>query len=354
MDERSFFQKITRILSVAMNFSQEARLNWIFILPHVQKLPELEFLRDLLMQAPGFVMIFLGPEYRFVFTNREVDVMLGGLDVTGLTMREVAPEPLQKDIIGRLDYVWKSGKPFMARDLPYRAFTNNSPDFEIRYADFLHHPIRDKNGEIIGIYVQGTDVTERKHFHENLALLKQQSISVVRDIIKMIDNSVNQALKNETDLKLAEEELQRRFTLLANIQSSFIDMRWQPQNINEVVENALSLMLVDISAIEIKGEAVALNAIYHAPFILLLQGLIYNAIENNIALKNIRIHWHLLENNMLNLVWREENLDPSIEQARNIDNSLIYRLINIDSNNNISTLHQDKASEYHINMCLDI
>lgn len=334
--------------------SKKSSVELDIILTNIEKLPELTFLQELLMQAPGFVMIFLGPEYRFVFTNKQMDLMLGGMDVTGLTIRQVAPEPLQKDVIGRLDTVWKTGKPFMVRDLPYRAFTKDSPDFDIRYADFLHHPIHNKAGEIIGIYVQGTDVTERKQFHENLALLKQQSVNVVRDIIKMIDRSVDQVLKNETDLKIAEAELQRRFVLLADIQSSFIDMQGQPKNIDEIVNNALSLMVADISAIKIKGEIIALNAIYHAPFILMLQGLIYNAIENNIALENIKIHWQLLENKILHFVWREETLDTSIEQARNIDNSLIYRLINIHSANNISTLHQDKASEYHINMCLDI
>lgn len=329
-------------------------LNWIFILTHVKKLPELAFLQDLLEQAPGFVLIFLGEDYRFVFTNKEVDVMLGGMDVAGLSIKEVAPEPLRGDIIGRLDYVWKNGKPFMARDLPYRAFINNGPDFKIRYADFLHHPIRNKEGEIIGIYVQGTDVTERKHFHENLALLKQQSISVVRDIIKMIERSVDEVLSRENDTVSAEIELQRRFDLLVEVQASFIDMQGLSKDIDEIIANALSLMVADISAISIIGDRVGLNAIYQAPLILLLQGLIHDAIANNIALQNIKIHWRLLDGNILHIVWREDGLDPSQDFIRNIDNSLIYRLININSNNNFSTLQEDGAMEYNIDICLEV
>lgn len=321
---------------------------------NVEKLPELEFLQDLLMQAPGFVMIFLGPEYRFVFTNKEVDVMLGGMDVTGLTIRQVAPEALQKDVIGRLDYVWNSGKPFMARDLPFRAFSNNSPDFRIRYADFLHHPIRNKGGEIIGIYVQGTDVTERKQFHENLAMLKQQSVSVVRDIIKMIDRSVDQVLRREDNLDIAEMELQRRFDLLANIQTSFMNIEAAPKNIDEVINNGLSLMLPNASQVVLHGDAIAINSIYQAPLILLVQGLVHDALENNISLENIKIRWALSNKNILNIIWREEAQNSSIEYVRNIDNTLIYRLININPNNNVSTLLEDKAMEYNINICLDI
>ncbi len=329
-------------------------LNWIFILTNVKKLPELAFLQDLLAQAPGFVMIFLGEDYRFAFTNKEVEVMLGGMDVIGLSIKELAPEPLRKDIVGRLDSVWKTGKPFMARELPYRAFINNGPDFKIRYADFLHHPIRDKEGEIIGIYVQGTDVTERKHFHENLALLKQQSVSVVRDIVKMIERSVDEVLSRESDTVSAEMELQRRFDLLVEVQASFIDMQGLSKDIEETIRNALSLMVADISAISIKGDRVALSALYQPPLILLIQGLIHDAIDNNIELKNINIYWRVLDNNMLNIVWREQRLNSLHDTNGDIDNSLIYRLININPNNNLSTLQEDGVLEYNIDICLDV
>ena len=121
---------------------------------------ELERQRALFEQAPGFLAMLHGADHRFEFANAAFIRLIGGRAVVGLTVAEAIPEAVEQGFIGLLDQAFITGDPFVAKGARYLMRAKpGAPDIET-YLDFIFQPIRDAEGQIVGICVQGVDVTE--------------------------------------------------------------------------------------------------------------------------------------------------------------------------------------------------
>ena len=123
---------------------------------------ETGFLRDLFAQAPGFMAVLRGPEHIYELANAQYMALVGGRDVTGKSVREALPELEGQGFYELLDKVYRSGEPFVGRELPVMLRAAASGVAERHFLDFVYQPIRDADGSIQGIFVEGTDITERK------------------------------------------------------------------------------------------------------------------------------------------------------------------------------------------------
>jgi signal transduction histidine kinase/DNA-binding response OmpR family regulator len=127
-------------------------------------------LQRLFEQAPGFICVLRGPEHTYELANAAYRRLTGGRELIGRTVGAALPEVVEQGFIDLLDQVYRSGKPFIGRavglDLQFDA---DSP-LERRYLDFIYQPVLDPSGEVIGIFVQGSDVTEQKLAQDALAL----------------------------------------------------------------------------------------------------------------------------------------------------------------------------------------
>lgn len=70
------------------------------------------------------------------------------------------PEVIVQGYLEKLDRVFSTGQPFIGRALPIQLQTVASGPLQQSYIDLIYQPIRDNNGEVSGIFVQGHDVTE--------------------------------------------------------------------------------------------------------------------------------------------------------------------------------------------------
>src|SRR5690606_24673324 len=59
-----------------------------------------------------------------------------------------------------LDTVYKSGEPYVGRGVPVKLRSANSDELELYFIDFIYQPIRDASGQVSGIFIEGSDVTE--------------------------------------------------------------------------------------------------------------------------------------------------------------------------------------------------
>lgn len=316
-------------------------------------LPELDFLTQVLSQAPGFVTVFLGREHRYAFMNKGMEVMLRGRNVIGQTIAETLPPVMRDEIVNRLDRVWHSGKPFMVKALPYRIYDKNMNDIIVRYGDFLHQPIKNHDGKVVGVYVQGVDVTDRKIAQENLAFLKHQSISLVRDIITMIKNSVDQVLETSKDLDSAYDDVQNRFDLLVKLQTSFLSNTNGNRSLHSIIRNAVSVMMPNAQAIEISGQPFELDLNYQSALVLLVQEMARNAIKHGIGPEKIHISWQRQDQNMLSIVWREKAVDMANYQLSNLDSSVVKRLMTLNQHNKVKSSTRPQSIEYVLDLCLE-
>jgi PAS domain S-box-containing protein len=117
-------------------------------------------LQAMFEQAPGFMAQLAGPEHVFQLTNAAYGALIGGRDVIGKPLRDALPETVPQGIVAILDEVYRSGVAFSAHA---RALWLAEPDGNRRlyYVDFVYQPLRGEDGRVFGIFVQGSDVTER-------------------------------------------------------------------------------------------------------------------------------------------------------------------------------------------------
>ncbi len=116
----------------------------------------------LLEQSPGFMAFLDGPRHVFRRTNEAYRQLIGNRDVLGRPVGEALPELREQGFVAILDEVFHSGDAHRGRGALVRLRDARGLLRE-RYVDFVYQPIRTEHGEVTGVFVQGSDVTEREH-----------------------------------------------------------------------------------------------------------------------------------------------------------------------------------------------
>ncbi len=120
-----------------------------------------ERLRQMFEQAPSFMAILNGPEHEFVLVNPAYQELIGNRDVVGKTVRQAFPDLEAQGFYELLDAVFASGKAFAGTTTPIKFHDAATGASVQRYLDFVYQPLRDRDGRVIGIFVDGSDVTDR-------------------------------------------------------------------------------------------------------------------------------------------------------------------------------------------------
>jgi PAS domain S-box-containing protein len=117
--------------------------------------------RELLVQTPAAIAVLRGPEHRFEWVNPDYERLVGrpGPALIGKMVQEALPEIGDQVYVGLLDQVYRTGEPFTGRDALARL---NRGDGTLKdfYLNFVYLPTRNETGEIDGIFVHVTDVTD--------------------------------------------------------------------------------------------------------------------------------------------------------------------------------------------------
>jgi PAS domain-containing protein len=121
-------------------------------------------LRDLLLHAPSAIGITAGPEHRWAYVNIARAKMAGRAgpeDFIGKTARETYPELEGHPFFDGLDKVYKTGVPFIGRELraPFRRGPDGAEDEA--YLDCVYQPIRNDEGKVEGLLIHTVEVTGR-------------------------------------------------------------------------------------------------------------------------------------------------------------------------------------------------
>ena len=117
-------------------------------------------LREVFAQAPAFLAVLQGPEHVFEFVNDSYMQLIGHRSVVGLSVAAGLPEITEQGFVELLDEVYRSGQPFIGRELPAMLQRIPGKPAEERIVDFVYQPIADVDGGTSGIVVHGSDVTE--------------------------------------------------------------------------------------------------------------------------------------------------------------------------------------------------
>jgi PAS domain S-box-containing protein len=119
-----------------------------------------ERLHAMFDQSPGFIALMEGPEHTFVLVNKAYRRLMENRPVIGQPVRIAVPEAVPQGFVTLLDNAYRSGEAFVGTNLKFYV---DAGDGEIsdHFLDFVYQPIRDREGNVTGIFAQGSDVTER-------------------------------------------------------------------------------------------------------------------------------------------------------------------------------------------------
>ncbi len=133
---------------------------------------ERQRLQELLAQAPAAIGLMAGPEHRWAYVNEQYVRVTGrnsASDFVGKTVRESLPEIETQPFIDLLDGVYRTGKPYVGREVLAILNRSHTGQPEEAYFDFVYQPVNSVDGNIQGILVHAVEVTDKVLTRNSLA-----------------------------------------------------------------------------------------------------------------------------------------------------------------------------------------
>lgn len=113
-----------------------------------------------------------GPQHVYEYCNPAYLKLIGRDDLQGRRVAEVFPWAVEQGFVALLDRVYQTGEAYSARGAPLNVLERSS-DLQ-RYLDFVYQPVRDEGGQVTGILVLGSDMTEQRHAEAALHASEQR------------------------------------------------------------------------------------------------------------------------------------------------------------------------------------
>jgi PAS domain S-box-containing protein len=159
MDE---YDTVLGVLGIVVETTDRYRANQTLTLDRTR-------LKAMFDQAPGFMALLNGPEHVYQMVNQAYLSLVGHRDVLGRTVADAIPETVEQGFIAILDRVYQSGEAFSSTSTPIMLDDAHGLARQ-RYIDLVYQPLRDDTGTVFGIFVEGSDVTDRVNAGMTLAL----------------------------------------------------------------------------------------------------------------------------------------------------------------------------------------
>ncbi|MGC1355252.1 MAG: HWE histidine kinase domain-containing protein [Xanthobacteraceae bacterium] len=140
-------------------------------------------LRQLFNEAPGFMCVLRGPQHVAELANAAYLRLVGSRSLLGKPVREAFPEIEGQGFFELLDQVYATGTPFVGRRLPIAFQGDSSEPLAQHFLDFVYQPITDERGDVSGIFVEGSDVTDH-------VLAEQQQQLLIRELQHRVQNTL--------------------------------------------------------------------------------------------------------------------------------------------------------------------
>ncbi|MGI4796577.1 MAG: PAS domain-containing protein [Janthinobacterium lividum] len=118
-------------------------------------------LNALFVQAPSFMALLQGREHRIELANASYMRLVGRREVIGRTIAEALPDAVEQGYLDLLDRVFDSGEAHAATGALYIVQADPDGPAVERFVDFVYQPIKDSEGRVTGIFLEGSDVTDR-------------------------------------------------------------------------------------------------------------------------------------------------------------------------------------------------
>ena len=275
-------------------------------------LAESDEFRRLFQQAPGFFAVLSGPEHVFTFANDAYVRLVGGRDVTGRPIREALPDIAGQGFYEMLDDVYTTGRStggeamrvVLQRDL-------DAAPKEV-FLDFSYDAIRDRDGNVSGVFVQGMDRTEAVRTQQRQRLLLDELNHRVKNTLATVQSLASQTLRSARDLASARSDFEARILALSKTHNLLSAQEWESTRLPELLASGFSAY--DAARVSAEGPPVMLTPKASISLALVVHELATNAAKYGALSEaggSVRVRWRLEEGDgPLVLEWAERGGPP--------------------------------------------
>ena len=291
---------------------------------------ERDRLYSLFEDAPSFVAVLESPQHVFRITNAAYRQLIGHRDVVGMDARSALPEVEGQGLFELLDRVYATGEAFQGEG--HRVLLQRTPDAEPeeRFVDFIYQPIKEADGSVSGIFVQGADVTDRIVHVSRQKLLLDELNHRVKNNLATVQSIAYQTARHAPDLATFRKTFESRLIALSRTHDVLTAGAWQSADLRSLLE--AELRPYGENRVRMEGPAVQLN-----PQQALALGLVVHELATNAAKYGalsledsgcVRIRWSVTggEDRRLEFDWSESD-GPAVvpPSARGFGSRLIAR-----------------------------
>ncbi|WP_034995557.1 sensor histidine kinase [Beijerinckia mobilis] len=319
-------------------------------------LEETLHLRRLLMQAPSFMAVLRGPDYRLELTNLAFLKLAGGRDLAGKPFAEAVPEIGSQDYLRILDHVYKTGKAFLGRRM--KAALQDEPEAALsdHYLDFVLQPIMGQNGEVNGIFVVGNDVTDQVLAEEHQALLIRELHHRVRNTLAVVQGVMTSTAKNSPSIEDFQSAFAGRIASLAKTHAAMTEELQQSVEFRQLLVQELAPYGLDRDGrITLIGPTVDLPSQIGVPLGMAIHELATNAAKHGAladANGRLKVIWSLVEKNGGNALccdW-EESDGPrvSLPLSQGFGSMLLQRVLSQQIHAEVTADYDPKGFKLHL------
>lgn len=293
---------------------------------------ESQRLQNLFSQAPTFMAMVSGADHRFELVNPEYRKLIGGRDVIGLPIAVALPEVAEQGYTALLDQVFKTGDPLKRMSDRVLLKRNEHGALEERFADFVYQPIRDNNGKVTNIFIQGSDVTERVRAESHQKLLINELNHRVKNTLASIQSIVSQTLRGVQTKEEASDAINSRILALSRAHNVLTEQNWDGSDLHTMVDSSMeAFRYPGRQAISIVGPRLRVGPHAALSIALALHELATNAVKYG-ALSNstgtVTVEWTVSSQNRFTLKWTERG-GPKVRRSdrKGFGSRLILRVL---------------------------
>jgi len=277
-------------------------------------------LRDLFMQAPSFMAVLIGHELRYAQANSAYLQLIGHRQVVGKTLAEALPEVVDQGFPELLREVMRSKTPHIDHAASVLLQRTPGAPLEERFLDFIFQPIAGPGGESVGVFVEGSDVTDRVLGDRQQKLLLDELNHRVKNTLSTVQAIADQTLRSNAEPDAFREAFESRLMALSSTHDLLTATSWTGAELRQVAQ--LEFRPYAPERYRLAGPAVALS-----PAQALALGLLFHELATNAAKYGALAHgdgrvevaWRVAKDDgqpALEIEWAEHDGPPVIPPTR--------------------------------------
>lgn len=192
-------------------------------------------LRDIFRQAPGFMAVLTGSELTFTLANDAYQQLIGHRPVMGVPINQALPEVRSQGFVDLLETVMATREPFIGRSASVILQRTPEGPPEERFVDFIYQPILGADGQAAGVFVEGSDVTDRVRAEQQQKLLLDELNHRVKNTLATVQSIAAQTLRTTPDPEAFKQAFESRLMALSSTHDLLTASSWRGADLREIL-----------------------------------------------------------------------------------------------------------------------